>query len=79
MNSDAAFPAPTLEEARAAKIEAHTIFSGLVPTSGIGITRIGDGYGLKINLKSPPTVPLPSEVRGVPVVVEIVRTLKKRG
>ena len=39
----------TLEEARAAKPKAAALLSAL-PVVGIGITRIGGGYGLKVNL-----------------------------
>jgi hypothetical protein len=64
----------TLEEARQAKTRAQAVFAPLGAVVGIGITRIGDGYGLKVNLRSrpPADTPLPAEVDGVPVRVEVV-------
>ncbi|HEV7404413.1 MAG TPA: hypothetical protein VGO11_15845 [Chthoniobacteraceae bacterium] len=44
----------TLEEARAAKAEAHGVFARLAKVAGIGLTRVGSGYGLKVNLESAP-------------------------
>lgn len=43
-------------------------------------TRIGKGYGLKINLQKAPAgkLPLPATIKGVPVLVEVVGPLKKR-
>ena len=64
----------TLEEARQAKARARAVFAPLGAVVGIGITRIGDGYGLKVNLRSNPPADtlLPAEVDGVPVRVEVV-------
>ena len=72
--------ATTLEQARAAKTEAHDVFQRLARLAGIGITRIGQGYGLKVNVETPPAdgVVLPNVVNGVPVKVEVVGTLRKR-
>jgi hypothetical protein len=44
---------------------------------GVGITRVGDGYGVKVNLQAQPgpSVKLPEKVEGVPVRVEVVGTL----
>jgi hypothetical protein len=70
----------TLDEARAAKGPAQTLFQSLAPVVGVGITRIGDGYGLKVNLQSAPPegTRLPGEVDGVPVRVEVVGLPKKQ-
>lgn len=67
-------PPHTLDEARAAKPRAWTVFEGLAAVVGVGITKVGDGYGLKVNLReSPPAgTRLPAEVDGVPVRVEVV-------
>jgi hypothetical protein len=64
----------TLEEVRAAKPRALAIFESLASVVGVGITRIGDGYGLKVNLREAPSAdaPLPTEVDGVPVRLEVV-------
>ncbi len=48
--------------------------------AGVGITRIGEGYGLKINLEEAPAknAPLPADIDGVPVRIEVVGPIKKR-
>jgi hypothetical protein len=71
---------PTLEEARAAKARALELFAALAPVVGVGITRIGEGYGVKVNLREPPVpgVTFPDAVDGVPVRVEVVGAIRKR-
>jgi hypothetical protein len=66
--------ASTLEEARQAKPRALALFTPLASVVGVGIMRIGDGYGLKVNLRSqpPPDARLPAVVDGVQVRVEVV-------
>jgi len=69
----------TLDAARQAKPEALKVFGRLAQVAGVGITRIGDGYGLKVNLREPPPAgsELPGQVNGVPVRVEIVGPIRK--
>jgi hypothetical protein len=69
-----------IEQARAAKQKAISLFAGLARVNGIGITRIGESYGIKVNLAEPPSdgVEFPQEVDGVPVVVEIVGHIAKQ-
>ena len=64
----------TLEEARKAKPRALELFEPLAAVVGVGVTRLGEGYGLKVNLESNPPAgtPLPADVDGVPVRVEVV-------
>lgn len=71
--------AATLERARAAKGRAREVFDRLASVAGIGITRVDDGYGVKVNLRADPgpEVELPHEVDGVPVRVEVVGTIRK--
>ncbi len=66
--------AHTLEEVRAVKSHALAVFERLASVVGIGITRIGAGYGLKVNLRETPAdaAALPAEVGGVPVQLEVV-------
>ncbi len=47
---------------------------------GVGITRIGEGYGVKLNLEGPPApdANLPNDVDGVPIRVEVVGAIRKR-
>ena len=70
----------TLEMARAAKEGAHGVLARLATVAGVGITRVGSGYGLKINLATEPDAnrALPTEVDGVPVKIEVVGRIKKR-
>ena len=70
----------TLEEVRAAKPEATKVFGRVARLAGVGITRLGAGYALKVNLTEPAEDPtkLPSKVNGVPVQVEVVGTIRKR-
>lgn len=79
MQSNSATP-PDLEAARAAKPAVLSTFGALATVAGIGITRIGGRYGLKVNLQSAPPahVRLPSEVDGVPIRVEVVGPIHKR-
>ncbi len=72
-------PAVTLEAARAAKPTVQRVFADLADVVGVGITRVGEGYGVKVNLRAPPApqVTLPAEVAGVPVRVEVVGPIRK--
>ncbi len=77
---DASSAGCTLEMARAAKEEAHGVLARLAAVAGVGITRVGSGYGLKINLAKEPdkNQMLPAEVQGVPVRIEVVGAIKKQ-
>jgi hypothetical protein len=70
----------TLDEARAAKPKALAAFSRQASVVGVGITRVDDGYGVKVNLGEPPSAGtvLPESIDGVPVRVEVVGTIRKR-
>jgi hypothetical protein len=69
-----------LDEARAAKERAKSIFAGQASVVGIGLTRIGDGYGVKVNLDVPPApdANLPETIDGVPVRVEVIGPIRPR-
>ena len=69
--------ASTLKQARAAKAKALKSLSAL-ESAAVGITRIGGGYGLKVNLEKEPKSSLPSEVDGVPIRLEVVGRVRKR-
>ena len=70
----------TIEAVRGAKARALETFGKLGKVVGVGITRIGNGFGLKVNLQSAPKTgtPLPAEIDGVPVSVEVVGPIRKR-
>jgi hypothetical protein len=68
----------TLEEARAAKPKAAALLAAL-PVVGVGITRIGDGYGLKVNLsESVAENAVPKYLDSVPIKTEVVGAIGKR-
>lgn len=69
-----------LASARAAKARALAVFSKFGDVVGVGLTRIGGTYGVKVNFDAPPRDPggLPDQIDGVPVKVEIVGQIRKR-
>jgi hypothetical protein len=73
--------ATTLEQARAAKQSAKTLLAALPGVVGVGITKIGGDYALKVNLRAPLPmgVSAPERIGGVPVCVEVVGRITKRG
>jgi hypothetical protein len=68
---------PTLEEARAAKDKAKQLFTSNV---GVGITRVNDGYAVKVNLRNPllDKENVPTAIDGVPVQFEVVGEIRKQ-
>jgi hypothetical protein len=70
----------TLEQARAAKKAAQSVFARLAKGAAIGITRRGRGYGLKVNVPHPlrADAVAPTEIGGVPVKIEVVGPIRKR-
>jgi len=72
----------SLEAAQRAKAEAQRVFQQLVGEVAVGIMPLGHGrFGLKVNLDAPPDegVELPREVEGVPIEVDVVGKIYKRG
>jgi hypothetical protein len=67
----------TLDEARAAKEKVRLALADRPEVTGIGITRRGDGYAVKVDLARP-CAAVPPAVGGVPVHVEIVGRVRKR-
>jgi hypothetical protein len=70
----------TLDRARAAKPQALGKFKRMAKVVGIGIIKIGNGYGLKVNLQGAPNrkLSLPKKIKGVPVQIEVVGAIDKR-
>ena len=68
------------EQARAAKAAAKLEFAGLTRVVGIGLTKVGDDYAVKVNLSEPlpPGVRLPERIAGVRVRVEVVGVIRKQ-
>jgi hypothetical protein len=65
-----------LEEARAAKAKLAAALAERPEVNGIGIVRAGEGYELKVNLRTP--VPVPEEIDGVPVRSAVVGEITSR-
>ena len=70
----------SIEQARAAKISVQQLLAPLVQLAGIGLTRVGDGFVIKVNLRvpPPPDVKLPPSVNGVPLRVEVVGGISRQ-
>jgi hypothetical protein len=69
-----------IERARAAKTQLLEKLSALPQLGGIGLVRIGDGFGVKVNLSEPleSDENVPQEIEGVPVVIDIVGRVTAR-
>lgn len=68
----------TKEMARAAKIKAAELAGDLAEVVGVGLTRRAGSYAVKVNLKAPTGESLPGDVDGVPIVYEVVGTIRAR-
>lgn len=70
----------SLAQARAAKDAARALLSGLPGVVGVGITKVGEDYAVKLNLREPlpPGVSAPERIGRVPVRVEVVGRITKR-
>jgi len=70
-----------LEQARAAKESARALLAALPGVVGVGITKVGKDYALKVNLRAPLPrgVSAPERIGDVPVRVEVVGRITKRG
>jgi len=71
----------TIAQARAAKDVAKIELAGIPGVVGIGLTKVGNDYALKINLREalPGDMRVPQSIAGVPVKVEVVGQIRKRG
>ncbi len=68
-----------LREARLVKEKAKIVFRRLGRVCGVGITRQGDSYAVKVNLEAKPArgTQLPQEIDGVPIVVQVTGPIRK--
>jgi hypothetical protein len=73
-------PPVTLEKAQAAKKTALRLLEAVDSVVGVGITRLGGKYAVKVNLSGPvaPGTELPTEIDGVPVRVEVTGSIRPR-
>ncbi len=69
-----------LEQARAAKPKVKRVFERLGNVNGVGLTRKGGVYAVKVNLKSPldDGVKYPKRVDGVHVVIHVPGKIHKQ-
>jgi hypothetical protein len=70
----------SIEEARKAKEKTKELLSQSSAVVGIGIIRVADGYGVKVNLETeaPGDLKLPASIDGVPIVVDVIGKIRKR-
>lgn len=64
----------SLEQARKTKTKAKAAAAACAPVVGVGLTRIGDSYAVKVNLRerAMASADLPERIDGVQVVYEVV-------
>ena len=68
----------SLIAAQAAKEQARCRLADVPGLLGIGLTRVGDGYAVKVNLQAAVAdESLPAELDGVPLVFEVVGAIKR--
>ena len=71
--------AASLAEARAAKEKLSRAVGERPEVNGVGITKVRKGYAVKLNLSEDVVgEPMPEEIDGVPVQVEVVGPISKR-
>lgn len=70
----------TLASARSSKEKARRLIGAKAEVVGAGIIKVktGSGFAIKVNVKQPPSGAIAAEVEGVPIVVEVVGTIRKR-
>jgi hypothetical protein len=68
-----------LREARDAKGRAREVFGRFGKVNGVGITRQGGRYAVKVSFEAPPqSGDLPREIAGVPVIFQVVGKIHKQ-
>lgn len=70
----------SLAAARASKEAARRQVAAKGEVVGVGIVKAktGGGFAIKVNVKAAPSKALPAEVEGVPIVIEVIGTIRKR-
>ena len=69
----------TLAEARSAKRKAAQRLTRVPEINGIGVERVGRGYGLKVNLTEAVGADvIPEAVDGVPLRAVVVGRIRRR-
>lgn len=68
----------SLDQVRQVKAKACSVFASYGRVLGVGVTRIGSSYALKVNLAEQPISAPPLEIDGVPIQVEVTGPITKR-
>jgi hypothetical protein len=68
----------SIAEARAVKDRVKRSLGAAPGIVGIGLTRQGDGYAVKVNVDQEGAPLIPAQIEGVPIIVEIVGRITKR-
>lgn len=69
----------TIKQARDAKQGVSEQLKAELPVVGVGLTKRGADYAVKINLaRVPPGVALPTNWHGVPLVFEVIGPISAR-
>lgn len=69
----------TIDQARSVKTKAGDLArENNASVVGIGLTRDGDSYAVKINLGAPLANDLPREIDGVRILYDVTGPLSKR-
>ena len=68
----------TLEAARAAKEDLRSLLASWQDVSGVGIEKLPDGFGLKVNLRRKPKdgETMPTSHNGIPIRYEVIGTIR---
>ena len=70
----------TITQARRAKSRVAGLIANDENVVGIGVTKADAGYAVKVNWrKRPARMGVPSTIDGVPVIHEVVGTIRARG
>lgn len=72
-------PQISLDRAQAAKRTALKRFEKLGKVTGVGITRVGGEYAVKVNMREAidPDVEVPTDIDGVPVRIAVTGVIRK--
>jgi hypothetical protein len=70
----------SIDEARRIKPKAGEVARRAASVAGVGLTKVGDSYAVKVNLADQPaaSAQLPKTIDGVSVVYEVVGRIAKR-
>jgi len=68
----------TLDQARAVKKKVAALAGEVAEVVGVGLTGHAGSFAVKVNLLAAAGKKLPEEVDGVPIVYEVVGTIRAR-